>query len=97
MRNELERVLTYLHISERLACGGISATHVLAQYDARTQAVDAAPRSSSVCKDPDDQMFIDLAVQHRAVLISKDRAVLALKRKLAVVGSDVLSTHEFAG
>ena len=34
------------------------------------------------CKDPDDQKFIDLAVAHGATLLSKDRAVLALKKRL---------------
>ena len=97
MRNELERVLTYAHIGARLASCSISSSHVLAQYDARIRSVDAAPRSSAVCKDPDDQMFIDLAVQHRTVLISKDKAVLALKRKLAALGVHAFNAHEFAG
>jgi predicted nucleic acid-binding protein len=34
------------------------------------------------CRDPDDQKFIDLAVQHRAVLLSKDKAVLCMKKRL---------------
>ena len=35
------------------------------------------------CSDPDDQGFIDLAVAHRAMLLSKDKAVLRLRRRLA--------------
>ncbi|MDB5944967.1 MAG: putative toxin-antitoxin system toxin component, family, partial [Ramlibacter sp.] len=34
---------------------------------------------------PDDQKFIDLAVAHRALLLSKDRAVLALRKRLAAL------------
>lgn len=97
MRDELERVLTYVHIAARLTHSGISSAQVLAQYDARTRPVAAAPRSSAICKDRDDQLFIDLAVQHRAVLVSKDKAVLALKRKLSVLGVSVLKPHEFKG
>jgi predicted nucleic acid-binding protein len=48
--------------------------------------VDPAPRASAICKDPDDQQFIDLAVQHGALLLSKDRAVLNLRKRLLALG-----------
>ena len=35
------------------------------------------------CTDPDDQCFIDLAVAHRALLLSKDGYVLRLRKRLA--------------
>ena len=38
---------------------------------------------------PDDQMFIDLAVRHQCLLLSKDAAVLTLKNKLAVLQVEV--------
>ena len=38
------------------------------------------------CRDTDDQMFIDLAVQRRAVLVSKDARVIELARRLAPWG-----------
>ena len=38
------------------------------------------------CRDPDDQMFIDLAVAHRAQLLSKDALVLRLARRLRPLG-----------
>jgi len=47
----------------------------------------AAPRASAVCKDPDDQQFIDLAVHHGAILLSKDRAVLSLRKRLLALGA----------
>jgi predicted nucleic acid-binding protein len=45
-----------------------------------------APPCALRCKDASDQCFIDLAVQHRAFLISKDKAVLQLAKRLARVG-----------
>ena len=34
------------------------------------------------CTDPDDQCFIDLAVAHQALLLSKDKAVLSMRKRL---------------
>jgi predicted nucleic acid-binding protein len=42
-------------------------------------------RAPVICSDPDDQMFIDLAVHHRCMLLSKDAAVLTLKKRLAAM------------
>src|SRR5574343_1326317 len=89
MRVELERVLGYPQIAPRLDYYGLSAAQVLQAFDAQTHTVAPAPRASAVCKDPDDQQFIDLAVQHRAVLLSKDQAVLRLRKRLMVLGVEV--------
>ena len=87
MRNELARVLGYPLIVERLAAKGRGADDVLAAFDAQAQVVDNVPvRASCVCSDPDDQIFIDLAVAHRARLLSKDRAVLSMRKRLAALG-----------
>lgn len=86
MRVELERVLGYPQIAPRLRFYGLGAADVLAQFDRHARIVEAAPRAPFVCKDADDQIFIDLAVAHRAVLLSKDRAVLALARRLRTLG-----------
>jgi putative PIN family toxin of toxin-antitoxin system len=95
MRDELERVLTYSHIAARMSSCGTGSAQVLALYDSRVQQVAAAPRASAICKDPDDQKFIDLAVLHGAVLLSKDRAVLALKKRLAVLGVTAMTPQTF--
>lgn len=50
------------------------------------QLQDEAPLCALRCKDSSDQCFIDLAVQHQAVLISKDKAVLQLAKRLARAG-----------
>jgi len=82
MRDELERVLSYPQILPRMAFYKVSAAHVLAQFDGQALLVDTAPRASAICKDPDDQKFIDLAVSHKALLLSKDNAVLCMKKRL---------------
>jgi putative PIN family toxin of toxin-antitoxin system len=82
MRDELERVLDYPNILARLGAAQITATAVLAQFDAQVQWMDVAPRATLICRDPDDQKFIDLAVSHQAMLLSKDRAVLCMAKRL---------------
>jgi predicted nucleic acid-binding protein len=87
MRVELERVLGYPLIARRMAHRGLEVPGVLADFDARVQMVAGVPpRAPCVCSDPDDQVFIDLAVVHRALLLSKDRAVLSMKKRLALCG-----------
>lgn len=86
MRDELERVLSYPHIVPRLAFHQITPSDVLAQFDRHVQIEPAAPRASAICKDPDDQQFIDLAVAHCALLLSKDNAVLCMKKRLLAAG-----------
>nr|WP_137892030.1 putative toxin-antitoxin system toxin component, PIN family [Ramlibacter sp. 2FC] len=82
MREELARVLGYPQIRPRLAYYALDAAQVLAAFDRHARILPTAPRAQVVCKDPDDQKFIDLAVAHRALLLSKDRAVLRLTRRL---------------
>ncbi len=86
MREELVRVLAYPHIVARLAYYQLGVDEVLLAFDRQVQIVETAPRVSCICKDPDDQKFIDLAVAHRALLLSKDHAVLRLKRRLLPLG-----------
>jgi putative PIN family toxin of toxin-antitoxin system len=83
MRDELERVLTYTHLLPRMAFYETTAAQVLQQFDASVDIVEPAPRAVYICKDTDDQKFIDLAVQHRAALVSKDKAVLCMRKRLA--------------
>ena len=86
MRDELERVLAYTHIMPKLAYYGLNAETLLARFDSQVALRDVAPKASAVCKDPDDQKFIDLAVAHQAVLLSKDKAVLCMRKRLLVHG-----------
>ncbi|MBO9515338.1 MAG: PIN domain-containing protein [Variovorax sp.] len=92
MRDEFARVLGYPLIVSRLAALGRRAADVLADFDARAHQVEGLPaRAPCACSDPDDQIFIDLAVAHRARLVSKDRAVLAMQKRLAALGVAVSS------
>lgn len=92
MREELERVLGYPQLARWLSATGSAAGDVLAAFDRHAHAVPPAPRAGLVCRDPDDQKFIDLAVDRRAGLLSKDRAVLALRKRLAAAGVRVATT-----
>ena len=93
MREELLRVLDYTHIAQRRARDGVSAQDVLAHFDGLAQMQAVAPKAPYVCKDEDDQKFIDLAVAHQALLLSKDRQVLRLTNRLARLGVVVKKTQ----
>jgi putative PIN family toxin of toxin-antitoxin system len=86
MREELARVLDYPQVLKRMVFYGRSAAEVLEQFDRLSQTVEVAPKASVTCKDPDDQKFIDLAVAHGAVLLSKDQAVLCMAKRMRGVG-----------
>ena len=89
MRDELERVLAYPHIVERMDYYRVGATQVLAAFDAHVSLVDIAPKVAYVCKDADDQKFIDLAAMHQSILLSKDKAVICMRKRLLSLGADV--------
>ena len=82
MREELARVLAYPKIAQKLAFYKLDAPAVLAKFDQHTRIVDIAPKASVTCSDKDDQKFIDLAVQHQALLLSKDKAVISMRKRL---------------
>ena len=84
MREELAAVLSYRQIGLRMATAEVSPEQVLKAFDDHTRIVDVPARSKLTCKDPDDQKFVDLAAAHGATLLSKDKALLALRRKLPV-------------
>lgn len=62
-----------------------------AKFDAHAHPVEAAPpqplAGRLVCRDPDDQKFIDLALAQGARwLVSRDKAVLALAKRARLRG-----------
>jgi putative PIN family toxin of toxin-antitoxin system len=91
MRDELVRVLSYPKILPRMLFHQVSAAHVLAQFDGQATLVDTPHKAGVTCRDPDDQMFIDLAVSHRALLLSKDQAVLCMHTRLSALSVRVQS------
>jgi putative PIN family toxin of toxin-antitoxin system len=86
MRDELERVLAYTQIVPRMQYYQVTAQDVLAHFDAHVELVGVAPKARYVCKDADDQKFIDLAVAHQTLLLSKDKAVLTMAKRLRPLG-----------
>ena len=86
MRDELERVLTYPHLIKRMAKSNIQAPDILNRFDEYQLAAEPAAKAACTCKDPDDQKFIDLAVAHATPLLSKDNAILCMKKRLLQSG-----------
>ena len=82
MRDELARVLTYPQIVARLVFYKLLADEVLTAFDNHAHIVAIAPKASVTCSDADDQKFIDLAVTYKAMLLSKDRAVISMAKRL---------------
>ena len=73
---ELIRVLTY----PKFDLDKVDIEALLAEYLPFTEAVVVSlPSQSPQCRDTDDQMFVDLAIQGRAdVLVTGDGALLAM-------------------
>lgn len=86
MREELARVLDYPQIARRRQFHGLTVPQVLQTFDRQARLMPAPPKAAWTCKDPDDQKFIDLAVTHASLLLSKDQAVLCMRRRLATAG-----------
>ena len=82
MRDELARVLTYPHLVKRMAKSNIQAQDILNHFDEHLLAAEPAAKAACTCKDPDDQKFIDLAVAHVVPVLSKDAAILCMKKRL---------------
>ena len=82
MRDELERVLAYPHLVKRMAKSNIQAQDILSRFDEYLLAAEPAAKVACTCKDPDDQKFIDLAVANAVPLLSKDKAILCMKKRL---------------
>lgn len=83
MRDELERVLAYPKLAPRVEFHRGGAGAVLDDFDRHVQLLAVPAKAPVTCGDPDDQKFIDLAVAHRCALLSKDREVLRMRKRLA--------------
>ena len=92
MRVELERVLGYPKIVPRLAYYQLSAADVLAHFDAHARLLPVPAKAPVTCSDADDQMFIDLVVAQRSTLLSKDKAVTSMQKRLLALGVRVQKT-----
>jgi putative PIN family toxin of toxin-antitoxin system len=59
---------------------------MMGEFDSRVSLLPTPELALSLalpqCKDKDDQMFVELAVSSQALLVTKDKALLALASKL---------------
>ena len=94
MRDELARVLGYPKLAARLAFHGRPADAVLADMDRLCHWCEPPPKAPFTCRDADDQKFIDLAVVHRATLLSKDHHIRCMGRRLATCGVVVATVKD---
>jgi putative PIN family toxin of toxin-antitoxin system len=80
--DELIQVLTY----PKFDLDKVEIEALLADYLPFTEPVTVSSRPQSPqCRDIDDQMFVDLAIEGRAdVLVTGDRALLAMDFGLAI-------------
>ena len=97
MRAELARVLARAHFeawASRRADLWPKVNATCETVAARALAGDALRLR---CSDPDDQMFIDLALSHGARwLLSRDRAVLKLARRAQPLGLAILTPNAWS-
>ena len=97
---ELQRVLAY----PLLKLDVVRQAQVLADYQAGlTQAEIPAgfgsdhymlPEGFPRCRDPDDQVFLALAYHAQAVLISRDKEVLKLAKRVRCFGLQIISPQQ---
>ena len=98
MRDELADVLA----RGVLAAWAPDEPRLWATWARWAQPVHTPPSTGAarrlVCRDADDQKFIDLALAHGARwLLSRDRAVLALARRCAPLGLTICTPERWAG
>lgn len=85
MRDELARVLAYPKLAPRVAFHRGGPDKVLGDFDRHAHLVEVPTKAEVTCGDRDDQKFIDLAVAHRCLLLSKDDEVLRMRKRLALL------------
>lgn len=99
MALELDRVLDYPALLPWLSRRGQSKAALMARAAQHaTEALAAPPAPLTLrCADPDDQCFIDLALARPGSrLISRDNAVLALRKRALGAGIEILTPAQWA-
>ena len=78
---ELADVLARPSVTKRLALIDKQAREVLLDYIAAVQVIDAAPLPQPVCRDPDDDVVLALALAASAdLIVSGDNDLLVLEQ-----------------
>ncbi len=97
IRLETERVLTY----KKFASHAVDPVAIFGAWDTFSETIDplpSLPPHPLRCTDPDDQKFIDLALQlGSSTLLSRDRAVLKLARRARPLGLIISTPESWAG
>lgn len=95
MRQEFEHILRH----PKLARYSPECERILAEYDAHVCPLpEPASDPTLRCRDRDDQVFLDLALQHRAPwLLTRDRDLLSLTRRAARRGLGIVAPERFLG
>ena len=92
MRDEFAQVLG----AGLAAAHGREAANLLQAWDRYVTPRPSAASHPLRCRDADDQMFIDLALSAGARwLVSRDGAVLALRRRAALLGLRIVRPAEW--
>jgi uncharacterized protein len=94
MREELARTLSYVDLAKWRP----DVEKVLTTFDRHAHMFAAPPLSPAAlrCSDPDDQVFMDLALETKADwLLTHDRALLKLARQAWGQGVRVLTPKAF--
>jgi predicted nucleic acid-binding protein len=96
MRQELAHMLRHASLARWQPDG----PQALGTFDAHVHLLDApcpGPAQRLRCTDPDDQVFVDLALAQRACwLVTNDRAVLKLGRRTRAHGLAILRPADWA-
>jgi predicted nucleic acid-binding protein len=68
----------------------------LRRWQLEAACVSLRPQGDCRCRDPDDQKFLDLAFAARAAaLLTKDKALLSVRRRAARLGLAILTPRQF--
>ncbi len=93
MRDELTHVLARGDLDEWRP----DTDALLAEWERWAVPASAGTPCALRCADPDDQQFIDFALEHGARwLLSRDRAVLQLARAAHAFGLAILTPRDWA-
>ncbi len=96
MREELARTLAYRSLAKWLP----DSERTLAIFDGHASMLPTPPVAPQHlrCNDPDDQVFLDLALAQGARwLLTHDRALLRLARRVRPLGLSILAPKNWPG
>lgn len=96
MHSEIEHVIERGSLGDKWPEGSASVHDGWQRWATMVRADDRPSLSRMRCTDPDDQKFIDLAVQIGAgALLSADRAVLRLARHGRALGLEIATVERW--